>query len=701
MAKEIAKAYVQIVPTTKGIAKKLDAELGGEVEKSGKTSGHNFAKGFGTAAGAIGKVALGALTAAAAVVGKIVKDSVSAYADYEQLVGGVETLFGAGGQSLEQYAEAIGTSTLDAMSSYYSLIAAQEAVVKSANEAYKTAGMSANQYMETVTSFSASLIQSLGGDTQKAAQYADKAIIDMSDNANKMGTDMELIQNAYQGFAKQNFTMLDNLKLGYGGTKTEMERLILDAEQLDASFEATRDENGNLTMSYADIVDAIHIVQTEMGITGTTAEEAESTISGSLGMVKASWENLITGLASGEDLDDLIENFVGSVESFASNVEPIVMTALDSVGSLIDGLAPKIVEALPHIVTEIVPKLAESAGDVLTSFVTALSSNTEGLAQAAMDIIMTLGMAILDNLPTIVKCAIELIIELVKALITNLPQILLAIAECFVEIVMVLGEEGANILSGIGEWIANLASQAWEWLLGIVDKVVAWGVEMYEKAKTAISDFVTAIIEKVKALPGEIWNWFVQTAAKVLQWQRDMVSKAKTAMVNFVKGIVDKIKELPQKFKTIAHDMITGLWNGINDKVEWIKEKIKGFGESVLGAIKGFFGINSPSRVFRDEVGKWIPEGMAVGITANASSVEEAIDDIKTDAVTELQIGTYRFDGEINQDGNVLGEIVGLLENLLAKDTDFYLDGDVLVGSTASRMDTALGRLQVSRGRMR
>jgi hypothetical protein len=261
--------------------------------------------------GAAAKAGAAAVTAASGAIVALTKQSVNAYKNYEQLVGGVETLFGTGGRSLAQYAKDMNLPIEQAVAGHKALQAAQREVMSNAANAYKTAGMSANEYMETVTSFSASLIQSLDGDTVKAAKYADMAITDMSDNANKMGTDISSIQNAYQGFAKQNFTMLDNLKLGYGGTKTEMARLITDAEKLNKSFKAQRDKKGDLTMSYADIVDALHIVQDNMGITGTTAKEASSTIEGIINSAKAAYQNWITGLADDNaDIDEPVKKQV-------------------------------------------------------------------------------------------------------------------------------------------------------------------------------------------------------------------------------------------------------------------------------------------------------------------------------------------------------------------------------------------------------
>lgn len=283
--------------------------------------------------------------AAATAMVAITKGAVENYGDYEQLVGGVETLFGAGGQSLSEYAKSVGKTTTEAKDEYNNLIKAQEAVIEKANGAYKTAGMSANDYMETVTSMSAALIQSLDGDTVAAAEKADMAITDMSDNANKMGSDIESIKNAYSGFAKANYTMLDNLKLGYGGTKEEMQRLLDDATKISGvKYDISQ---------YGDIVDAIHVVQTEMGITGTTAKEAATTIQGSIASAKAAWTNLQTGLADeNADLDALVGELVDSVVTVIDNIAPRVMAAV-----------PRILQAVPQLITGLSGAAKELAGE--------------------------------------------------------------------------------------------------------------------------------------------------------------------------------------------------------------------------------------------------------------------------------------------------------------------------------------------------
>ena len=303
------------------------------------SSGISSALGkIGGVATAVGKTALIGVGAVGTAVAGLAKQSVEVYADYEQLVGGVETLFKDSADTVIGYADI----------------------------AYKTAGLSANDYMDTVTSFSASLLQSLGGDTAKASEMANMAIIDMSDNANKMGTSMEMIQNAYQGFAKHNYTMLDNLKLGYGGTQAEMYRLMQDAEKLGAVFnsEYSLSSKGTLEADFADIVTAIHTVQTEMDITGTTSKEASSTISGSISSMKASWTNLLTGMGDDtQDFGKLIDNFVESVATVGDNLLPRISIVLDGVVSLISNLAPKIIAKIPEIVGVILPSIIDSSRD--------------------------------------------------------------------------------------------------------------------------------------------------------------------------------------------------------------------------------------------------------------------------------------------------------------------------------------------------
>ena len=371
-AEKAKKPFEDLKDKVEGVSRKL-TDLG---KKAAKVAFNGLKKIAGISFKALG-VGVAALAAA---VGKIGYEAVQAFADFEQLKGGVETLFGAGGLSIEDYAKSVGKSVSSVKSEYKNLIESQDIVFKNANNAYKTAGLSANDYMETVTSFSASLISSVGGDTKKAAKLADVAISDMSDNANKMGTDMSSIQYAYQGFAKQNYTMLDNLKLGYGGTKTEMQRLVKDAAKLDKSVDAN-------SLSYGNIVKAIHAIQEEMGIYGTTQKEAEKTVTGSLNAMKASWGNLLTAMASGENLDQCIDNMVSSVEIFAGNVMPVAEKALVGLGTVVEKLAPIIAEKLPPLAEKLLPPLIKATISLTKGLIKALPNIIKTVADTVVDIL--------------------------------------------------------------------------------------------------------------------------------------------------------------------------------------------------------------------------------------------------------------------------------------------------------------------------
>ena len=396
---------------TKEQTEKVKKSVGDTTDEAGKlkksfkdvnnTSFNKVTAGLnkiGSIAGKVAKITAKATVAgigsAATGVATLVGLSVKGYSDYEQLVGGVETLFGAGGRSIEEYAKSTGKSTTAIKKKYDVLMAAQNEVLSNANNAYATAGLSANNYMETVTGFSASLIASLGGDTKKAASYADKAIVDMSDNANKMGTDMASIQNAYQGFAKQNYTMLDNLKLGYGGTQEEMKRLIKDAAKIDKAVKAN-------DMSFGNIVLAIHAVQASLDITGTTAKEASSTIQGSFSSMKSAWGNLITSLVVGGDsFDQCLDNFISSAKTFGENVMPAVEKGLGGVGKLITGLAPYIEAELPTLVDTLLPPLITSATALVKGLIKALPSIIKTLVKELPEVVKQIGAGISEAFGT-------------------------------------------------------------------------------------------------------------------------------------------------------------------------------------------------------------------------------------------------------------------------------------------------------------
>ena len=414
-----------------------------------------------------------AVSAAVAGISALTTSAIKNYSEYEQLVGGVETLFGAGGKSLEEYAASVGKSAEEAKGEWYNLLFSQQKVLDNAANAFKTAGMSANEYMSTVTSFSASLLQSVGGDTVAAADYANLALTDMSDNANKMGSSMETIQNAYQGFAKQNYTMLDNLKLGYGGTKEEMARLIADAASLSDTVDAQ-------SMSFANIVEAIHVVQTEMGITGTTANEAATTIQGSVGMMMASWTNLVTGISDeNANLDLLISNFVESVGITIGNILPKVHIVLTSAASLIEQLIPELMEEIPVLVQDTLPQILQAGFNIIRTILDGIASDPDAIVNTTMDIIDLLIDGITDLLPDLIvtgalligKLAVGLI-EAIPDLIDKIPQIISAIVAGFKENSGTFSEIGTSLVEGFKKGISKAWSSLKTWFTNLFGDLI-------------------------------------------------------------------------------------------------------------------------------------------------------------------------------------------------------------------------------------
>ena len=724
---------------------------------------------------------------ALANLGKSALDSVG---QLEQNVGGVETLFGD----------------------------AADAVIASADRAYQTAGMSANDYMSTVTSFSASLLQSLGGNTEEAAKVADMAIIDMADNANKMGTSMDMIQNAYQGFAKQNYTMLDNLKLGYGGTKTEMERLLADAEKLTG----VKYDINNLN----DVYQAIHAVQEEMGITGTTAKEAASTLEGSMASAKAAWDNFMNGSGDADQLadafataaDNIVKNLAEIIPRFAETlpalggaiiaqipglvaaIVPAVLSAGQSVlkqlqdavldfdfagtadkvvqmitgfiegdglGSLLDSLVtiftgivngissmlpsllpalielisyvvtslldqlpaildcalelilglaqgilaalPVLIEALPEVISSIVeflisavPQIIDAGIELLMALVDALPVIIDALVDALPQIIKATVMALIAAAPQIAKAGIKLLgalIEAIPVIVVELakavPDIVAAIIDVLAELPGLIGEVFAEIVTDLVEWgqqmlsnasmaMSNMLSQVnsiiqelpgkiWTHLVNAVNKVIAWGQQMVSNASTAASNMLSKVSGIIQELPGKIWTHLVNTVNKVVAWGQQMVSNASTAASNMLskvsstlqqlpgkvwdylsqaaqkvvtwgtqlaqKGaaaatqlfnsIVNGLSSLPSKMAEIGSNIVSGIWNGISSGWNWLTNKVSNLANSLLDAAKDALGINSPSKEFADEVGRWIMPGVGKGLD---KSMPATLKDMKAKA---------------------------------------------------------------------
>ena len=449
----------------------VDDQASSKIEGVAKKASSAFSK-IGSAAVGGMKFAAKGVAVAAGAIATLSTAAVKTYADYEQLVGGVETLFGAGGKSLVEYVNSVGKYSPEISAQYNDLMAAQNKVMADADEAYKTAGLSANDYMKTVTSFAAALNNSLGGNTQKSAEYANMAVVDMADNANKMGSSMESIQNAYQGFAKQNYTMLDNLKLGYGGTKTEMERLLADASKISGKkFDLS---------SYADVVEAIHTIQDEMGITGTTAKEAETTISGSVNSMKAAWQNWLTGLGNGDaDIGKLTENLVESAQTVVSNVMPVVGQVLTSLESVVTEQAPGIIETGLSYILDAAPQLLAMGGQLISALVSGLLTNLPQIMDAGTQLITMLCSGIQNSASQLPGIITQIITSIVSFLVANAPQILtagvtliLALIQGIVESIPAIVQAIPQLIDGIVNAFSNASGQILSIGSQIVDDII-------------------------------------------------------------------------------------------------------------------------------------------------------------------------------------------------------------------------------------
>lgn len=543
-------------------------DLGNETRKAGNATDETSGKfsRLGEVAKGAAKVALAAVGATATAVGALVKQAVESYAEEEQLVGGVDTLFSS----------------------------ASAEVQKKADNAYKTAGMSANEYMETVTGFSARLIQSLGGDTEKAAKYADMAITDMSDNVNKMGTDMSLIQNAYQGFAKQNYTMLDNLKLGYGGTKEEMERLLKDASKISGiKYDIS---------SYADIVDAIHVVQTEMGITGTTAKEASTTIQGSISSMKSAWQNLLTGLADeNADLDVLVTNMIESVGTVVENVLPKISVAAEGIVSLIQNLIPQI----PPLIEQLLPPLLEGALSLIQGLVTILPEITSTIT-GMLPIVLT---SLVGMTPEILTSILTIITELLNAITGMLPTIVEAIMQVVPQLITSLVAATPQLLEA-----------AIQFLLAIVEAVPTIITSLVDALPLIVSTIISTLLSNLPMLQNAAFQLFFG----IIKAIPEIIVALSKEMPNIIKGITDGlVKGIPELVKT-GGNMLKGLFDGLLD-ITAIGNAVKKLFNGIVGGLKEKFGIHSPSKVMADIIGKNLALGIGSGFEKNIGAVNREI----------------------------------------------------------------------------
>lgn len=569
-----ASGFARGIKSVIGSVKNMNESMKDATNSASKMS--SVMKGIGSSAIKVGKGLAVAGAAAATAVTALVSKSVGAFADYEQLTGGVETLFGAGGRSVEEYAQSVGKSVSDIQGKYDSLMSAQNVVLENANKAYMTAGMSANEYMDTVTGFSASLISSLGGDTNKAADYANSALVDMSDNANKMGTDMESIKNAYQGFAKQNYTMLDNLKLGYGGTQEEMKRLLSDAEKLTG-------QRYDIS-SFADITQAIHAIQTQMDITGTTAKEASTTISGSWGSLKAAFQNVLVGLTTGGDMfDQSLDALINTAVTFGQNIIPAIKGALSGIGYLIEGLAPVIGETIPPLINDLAPTLANSAVSLISSLVNGLTQNATQFSECLSNIIIVAVAGISTVVPQLLDAASKIVSNLMQGLTNSMPQIVNGAVTLIEGLVDGLVDNVPLLVMGAVQLVASLANG----LIANLPRIIDAGVNLITGIVSASYSMMPQIIQNGMQLVVNLAVGLVRAIPQLIA----ALPRITGAIVKEFKSVnwfdlgLQLIKSIWEGIKSIGSEM----WNGVKEKTSELWGGVKNVVSEKLNNIKSAY----------------------------------------------------------------------------------------------------------------
>lgn len=654
-----------------------DDQASGEVDKIGD--------GIKNKLGAAAKVGVAAVTAVGTATVAIGKTALDAYSNYEQLVGGIDTLFKSSSAKMQQYAA----------------------------NAYQTAGVSANRYMEISTSFAAALISSLGGNTEAAADMANTAITDMSDNANKMGTALETVQEAYMSLSRGNYEMLDSLKLGYGGTKSELERLLSDAEKFSAAQGEVRDFSVD---SYSDIVEAIHIVQDEMGITGTTAEEAATTIEGSVNMAKAAWDNWLAGLGNEDaDMEGLTDQLVGSVVTAGENIIPRVGQIMTTLGQTVADYAPNVgrylrialISVMPEAVQgpmrdafagvdKIVGKLTDvfnnnlkPAADAADSVFSAISSGVKTFGDNVNDLVLpaidTLSPAFNDffgaiqtaqpllefianiigvGLAAAISTAIKLfaaITEVVAFVITGFAQLYEDISGFVTGVVQFFTVDLPNAIDRLVQWFAQLPGNIATFLSTVIANVTSWVANMASNAVSAGSRFVSGIAGFLSALPGNIASWLSGVISTVVGWVSQFASNATSAATQFASNLIDGLASIPGQVASIGSNIIQGLVNGVTGAADKLIDAVKGaVGDAIEGA-KNLLGIHSPSRVFR-KIGQYTMQGAALGVDDDADVLLRSTDNAMRGMISTAQ--DIAMPGVSSTAGGESAVISWLAENL-------------------------------------
>ncbi len=648
MATELGKAYVQIVPSARGLGKAINDEVVPKSKVAGKSAGLGIA---GMIKG----------TLIAAGIGKALIDTIKEGGKLQQSLGGIETLFKNNADKVKEYAK----------------------------EAYKTTGLSANAYMENVTGFSASLLQSLGGDTKKAAEIANTAMIDMADNSNKMGTAMESIQNAYQGFAKQNYTMLDNLKLGYGGTKTEMQRLLKDAQKITG----VKYDMSNL----ADVYQAIHVIQSEMDITGTTAKEASETISGSFSAFKGAFQNVLGAFAIGDGLEEALSGLGQTLSTFVfKNLIPMIGNIIMQLPTLIKvfwengipeliSMGLSLINTIGQGLTDGYPMFLEKVNNIVVLVTDWINTQLPLFIDKGVKFAISIGQGLIDGIPGILKNTSEILIKILSAILGAIPKII---------------QGGFDLIKGLAKgFMKNLPAvekTLTEILTKVVNLIFDKGPVILSKGFELIGQLAKGLIKNLPAVVMAIGRILIKIISLIISKMPDLLSKGFELIKKFAKGLsnarqkvlvvigdlmlalVNKIKSKITSVYAIGKNLIKGLWNGINDVKGWIMRKIEGFSQSILNKVKSFFGIHSPSTVFA-EIGEYLNLGLAKGITDNIKPVSKAID--KLSVVAERDF-TSQAHLDIKRKMDSFNVNMNKVRNSLLKDTLDNISNEFIVNAT-------------------
>lgn len=620
MATELAKAYVQIIPSAEGIQGRIRKELEPEADSAGSSFG-------GKMVGMIKKVI------ATAAIGKALSASISEGAALEQSLGGIETLFKD----------------------------SADKVKANAAKAYQTAGMSANDYMELTTSFSASLLSSLAGDTSKAADVADMAMVDMSDNANKMGTNMEDIKNAYQGFAKQNYTMLDNLKLGYGGTKSEMERLLADAQKI-SGVEYNID-------NLSDVYSAIHVIQGQLDITGTTAKEAATTISGSFNQMKAAAKNVMGEIALGMDVGPALNELANTIITFAvGNLLPAVWNVISALPS-----------AIVTFVTALGPQLFAAVSGLIPQIASGITTGIPTLYQSAMQLMDQFNIGIQEQLPTLLQKGVDFISNIVNGILQNLPQV-----------ITMAGNVITYFVNTIISMLPTVLSAGARLLLRLVNGIINNLPQITQAAVTAIVRFVASI---------------GQNLPQILQSGITIIAKLEAGLIRAIPNLVGQIPAIisaivnaftSQNWGSIGINIISGIASGLRSAAHMLWDAVKG----VLGGFKenvlAFFGIHSPSR-WGAYVGEMIDTGIANGLIGKTTLVSNAAAElqksVKKPIGTSMDLAISGKSSTDSQNSTIAEKLEALLEYL--KTTSRRGDGSIVINLNDREVARALRKMGV------